>query len=232
MAPVDDPRFATVTGQVKEVSGGEKAHAPVSTKVAEAQGAASGPPNEVAAQAGAAQVDQMAAAKPGTFDKAAFIAAVASAIDAASPKNLDEADNLKDSGKSAQVKDQVAGMVTKGKDDSAQDIKAATAAAPDTSGVTPKPVTPMTPEQQGPSPRPVPGDQAMPAERGSDQTDLGGGPCALNATMADAKVTGDQLAKGNEPQFTKALDSKQHVEAHAAAMAAARNPDRLRLAHR
>ena len=216
VAPVDDPRFATVTGQVKEVSAEEKAHAPVSTTVAEAQGAAAGPPNEMAAQAGAAQVDQMAAAKPGTFDKAAFIAAVASAIDAASPKNLDEADKLKDSGKSAQVKDQVAGMVTKGKDDSAQDIKAATAAAPDTSGVTPKPVTPMTPEQPGPPPRSVPGDQAMPAERGPDQTDLGGGPCALNATMADAKVTGDQLAKSNEPQFTKALESKQHVEAHAA----------------
>lgn len=225
VAPGDDPRFAKVTGQVKEVSVEEKAHAPVSAKVAEAQGAAAGPPNEMAAQAGAAQVDQMAAAKPGTFDKAAFIAAVANAIDAASPKNLDEADKLRDSGKSAQVKDQVAGMVTKNKEGSAQDIKAATAATPDTSGITPKPVAPMTSEQPGPPPRPVPADQAMPAERGPDQTNLAGGPCALDAKMADAKVTDEQLAKSNEPQFTKALDAKQNV-----ATQAVQAPDQVKAA--
>lgn len=36
----------------------------------------------------------MAAAKPGGFDKAAFIAAVRTAIDAAAPKNLDGADKF------------------------------------------------------------------------------------------------------------------------------------------
>lgn len=36
----------------------------------------------------------MAAAKPGGFDKAAFIAAVRTAIEAAAPKNLDDADKF------------------------------------------------------------------------------------------------------------------------------------------
>ena len=34
--------------------------------------------------------------------------------------------------------------------------------------------------------------------------------------MADAKVTDEQLAKGNEPQFTQALDSKQKLQQYAA----------------
>jgi hypothetical protein len=213
--PTDDPRFTKVTGDVNDISAKEKARPPVKTKVAEAQGAAAGPPNETNALAGAAQVDKMGAAKPGTFDKAAFIAAVAKAIDAAAPKNPDEADKFKDSGKSAEVKQQVSGLVTKGKDDSAQDIKSATTAPPDTSGEKPKPVTPMTPEQPGPPPPAVAADQAMPAPRGPDQTDLGAGPCAVNSQLADAKVTDDQLKKGNEPQFDKALDSKQKAEQQA-----------------
>ncbi len=149
-------------------------HAPVKAEVAEAQGAAAGPPNEVSAQAGAAQVDKMGAAKPGTFDKAAFIAAVGKAIDAAAPKNPDEADKFKDSGKSAEVKQQVSGMVTKGKDDSAQDIKGAATAAPDTSGVQPKPVTPMTPEQPGRPRRPFRATRRCPGPRArTDRLGLG-----------------------------------------------------------
>jgi hypothetical protein len=216
VAPAEDPRFLRVKGQVDQVALKEKSHPPAKAKVAEAQGAAVGPPNEVAAQAGAAQVDTMAAAKPGTFDKAAFIAAVRKAIDDAAPKNLDEADNLKNSGKAGLVKDQVAGMVTKGKEDSAKDIKGTTDAPPDTSQAKPKDVKAMSPESTGSPPPPVPGAEAMPAPRGPDQTDLGAGPCSIKSKMADAKVTDEQLAKSNEPQLNKALDSKQQAEQHAA----------------
>jgi hypothetical protein len=215
-APTDDPRFTKVTGDVDDASRKEKAHPSGKTKVAEAQGAAAGPPNEVKALAGASQVDKMGAAKAGTFDKAAFIAAVAKAIDAAAPKNPEEATKFKDSGKTAEVKQQVSGLVTKGKDDSAQEIKTATTAAPDSSGAKPKAVTPMAPEQPGPPAGPVAGDQAMPAPRSPDETELGAGPCAVNNKLADAEVTEDQLKKGNEPQFDQALDSKQKVEEHAA----------------
>ncbi len=163
VAPTDDPRFTKVSDDVGDASRKEKAHPSAKTKVAEAQGAAAGPPNEVKALAGADQVDKMGAAKPGTFDKAAFIAAVAKAIDAAAPKNPEEASKFKDSGKTAEVKGQVSGLVTKGKDESAQEIKTATTAPPDASGAKPKAVTPMAPEQPGPPPAPVAGDQAMPA---------------------------------------------------------------------
>ncbi len=137
LEPTQDPKFKQVEGKVKQVAATEKKHAPAKAKVAEAQAAAQPPTNDTASQAAAAQVDTMAAQKPGTFDKQAFIAAVRKAIEAASPKNMDEADNFKESGKAAQVKDQVGGLVTRGKDSSQQAIKQSTEAPPDTSKATP-----------------------------------------------------------------------------------------------
>jgi hypothetical protein len=194
----------------------EKSHAPAKAKVAEADAAALGPPNEVAAKAEEEQVDAMAVARAGTFDKGAFIAAVRTAIEKTAPKTLEEADNLKDSDKLGQVKDQVASMVTRGKDDSAKDIKGSTEKPLDTSRAKPKEVVPMEPETAGPPPRPVGGDQAMPTPRGPEQTNLDWGPCSVKAKMADAKVTDAQLANSNEPGFNKALAAKRTLEEHAA----------------
>lgn len=216
VAPEDDPRFTTVTDQIGDVSAKQRAHAPPRSKVAEAQGAAVPPSNEVAAQARAGQVDKMSSARPGDFDKAAFIAAVGKAINAVAPKNLEEADDLKDSGKSSEVKQQVVGIVTKGKENSAKDIRDATNGPLDSLSAQPKTVVPMSPEQAGSPPSRVAGDQAMPAPRGTEQTNLDHGPCSVNDKLADAKVTDEQLKKGNEPRFDKALQSKLKVEEHAA----------------
>ena len=75
----------------------------------------------------------MNAAKPGEFDKAAFIAAVKKAIAAQAPKNLDEADKFGDSGKADEVKGEVQGKVTDGKKARPSTIDTTTAAPPDTS---------------------------------------------------------------------------------------------------
>jgi len=214
VAPADDPAFTKVTGQVAEAAAGQKAHPSASSSVAEAQAAAVAPPNDLAAQAGAAQVDKMAGAKPGGFDKAAFIAAVGKAIDAAAPKNAEEATDLGSSGKSGAVKAQVEGMVAQGKQGAAKDIKGATEAAPDLSSATPKQVTPMAPVDPGAPPAPVPGGEAMPAPRDAEQTNLGNGPATVNNKMAEANVTEEQLASGNEPQFTQALGAKRDLEVH------------------
>ena len=93
----------------------------------------------------------MDAQRPGTFDKKAFIAAVKAAIEAKSPKTLKEADNYKSSGKAGEVKGEVKGLVTQGKEGQAKDIEAATEAPRRTSPRRlPKPVTPMGPEQPAP----------------------------------------------------------------------------------
>ena len=158
----------------------------------------------------------MAAQQPGTFDKAAFIAAVRDAIEAASPKNLEEADEFKDSGKAAQVKAAVGGQVTKGKESSEKAIKETTEAPPDTSAAQPKPVTPMPPAPQAPPPPPLNAAEALPKPRPGAETDVSQGPAQVEGQMAEAGVTDEQLAKSNEPAFTGALDEKKKAGEHAA----------------
>lgn len=214
VAPADDPAFTKISGQIAGAAAGQRAHPSAKSSVAAAEAAAVAPPNDLAAQASVAQVDKMAGAKPGGFDKAAFIAAVGKAIDAAAPKNAEEATELGSSGKSGAVKAQVEGMVGEGKQGAAKDIKGATEAPPDLSKATPKPVIPLAPADPGAPPPAIPGAAAMPSPRDPDQTNLGNGPASVNNRMAEAGVTEDQLAKSNEPQFTQALGARQDLETH------------------
>ena len=129
-------------GKSATAAGGSKTHTPAPAGAANAQGAAVPPANDMASQAQAAQVDEMATKEPGAFDRAAFIAAVKEAVDNSAPKNLEEADGFKDGG-AAEVKGKVSGIVKGGKDESQKDIKDATVAAPDASKAKAKPVEPM-----------------------------------------------------------------------------------------
>ena len=131
--PGEDPNFQSMKGKAGAAGTKAKAHQPAAAGAAAAQAAAVPPGNEVASQAAGAQVEEMGAQQPGTFDRKAFIAAVQKAIDAAAPKNLEEADDFKGSGKAAQVKDEVGALVKGGKKDAEKDIKQATDAPPDAS---------------------------------------------------------------------------------------------------
>ncbi|MCW5851047.1 MAG: hypothetical protein KIT87_13310 [Anaerolineae bacterium] len=215
LPPQADPKFKAIESKVKQVAGQEKKHAPAKAKAAEAQAASVPPANETSSQAKAGQVDTMAEKKPGAFDKKAFVAAVKQAIEAASPKNLDEASNFKDSGRAAQVKGQVSGMVTQNKETAQGDIKQATQAAPDASKAKPKEVKPMDKEQAGPTPAPVPAQSGMPSPKSAAETSLQSGKCEVDGMMKEAKVSDEQLAKSNEPQFKESLDAKKAQAEHA-----------------
>jgi hypothetical protein len=212
--PATDPNFLAVKNQVHAKAAQSRHHPPAGTKVAEAQSAAQGPANEVASQAGAAQVEKMGAQQPGGFDKKAFMDAVRKAIDAAAPHNLDEANDFKDSGKAGQIQGQVSGLVGQNKQAAEQGIKGATEAAPDTSAAKPKPVTPMPAEQPGAPPAPVGAGSAMPSPKSAEEVSLAKGPAEVNASMQEADVTEPQLKESNEPEFTGALDAKQTAEKH------------------
>ncbi|GGG66072.1 hypothetical protein GCM10011374_32600 [Kocuria dechangensis] len=214
LRPEEDPAFAQVTRNVKVVASSKKAHPPAAAKAKEAQDAAVAPADDTAAQAKAAKVDTMDAQPPGTFDKKAFIAAVKAAIEAKSPKTLKEADEYKESGRAGEVKGEVKGLVTQGKEGQTKDIATATAAAPDPSKAVPKPVTPLAPEQPGGLPA-VPAAGAAPKPAPPEQTNLAAGKHQANKEMADADVTEPQLAQSNEPEFHQALADKQAAAAHA-----------------
>ncbi|WP_234024502.1 hypothetical protein [Streptomyces baarnensis] len=216
-SPAQSPRFRNVKSDVAAKKTRLAAHAPAATESKASQDAAVAPPDDKEAQGKAANAEKMNAAKPGEFDKAAFIAAVDKAIDAQAPKNLDEADKFSKSGKADQVKAEVDGKVTDGKESSAKDIDTATKAPPDTSAAKDKDVTPLTPDQAPGNPGAPSATDAVPEKQPAAVTDFSEGPAGNDKAMADAEVTEEQLAKGNEPEFNEALSAKKTSEADAAA---------------
>lgn len=214
--PAQSPRFRSVKADVAAKKTRLAAHAPAAAESKASQDAAVAPPDDKEAQGKAANAEKMNAAKPGEFDKKAFVDAVNKAIDAQAPKNLDEADKFAKSGKADQVKAEVDGKVTDGKDASAKDIDTATKAPPDTSAAQEKDVTPLTPDQAPGNPGAPSAADAVPEKQPAAVTDFSEGPAENDKAMADAEVTEDQLAKGNEPDFNEALSAKKTAEADAA----------------
>lgn len=213
-APAQDPQFAAAKKDIDAKSGALKTHPPAATEVRAAQNAAVAPADDKEAQAKAAHTGKMEAAKPGGFDKAAFVAAVNAAVAAKAPKNLDEADKFAQSGKADQVKNEVMGKVTAGKDSSAKAIKDTTEATPDVGAAKDKPVTPL-PAATTPVTPAAPDPKALaPKVAPAEQTRLGAGSCETTKAMADAGVTDEQLAKSGEPEFTGALEAKKAAQAH------------------
>ncbi|SEF22045.1 Novel toxin 21 [Amycolatopsis pretoriensis] len=221
VTPASDPKFRSLTKDVGARAGTAKAHPPAGAEVKKAQDAAVAPADDKDAQAKAAQADKMAAAKPAGFDKAGFIAAVNAAIAKQAPKNLDEADKFAASGKADQVKTEVLGKVTSGKDASAKDVTDRTKEAPDPSRAVEKPVTPLPPAPAPPALAPPDPRKATPDKAPAEQTDLRADQCETHGAMAAAGVTEQQLAQSNEPEFTGALAAKQEGEQHTASAPAA-----------
>jgi len=214
--PGQDPKFAALKQDVQGKQKDLAAHPPAQAEAKAAQGAAKPPPDDKEAQGKTANAEKMNAAKPGEFDKAAFIKAVNDAIAKQAPKNLDEADKFGDSGKANAVKGEVQGKVNAGKEGSAKAIETTTKAPPDTAAAKDKPVTPLQPDKPPPTPGAPNPDQAVPDKAPPAATDFSDGPKQVDKQMADAQVTDDQLAKSNEPEFTGALKDKKAGEAHAA----------------
>ncbi|MFF9540150.1 hypothetical protein ACF1BU_29015 [Streptomyces sp. NPDC014724] len=215
-SPAQAPGFRRVKADVAAKRTRIAVHAPAATESKSAQDAAVAPPDDKEAQGKAANAEKMNAAKPGEFNKQAFIDAVNKAIDAQAPKNLDQADKFSKSGKADKIKDEVDGKVTDGKESSAKDIDTATKAPPDTSAAKDKPVTPLSPDQPPPNPGAPSATDAIPPKQPASVTDFSQGPAENDKALADAEVTEDQLAKGNEPEFDQALSAKKTAEADSA----------------
>ncbi|MFF8503629.1 hypothetical protein ACF07L_23665, partial [Streptomyces anulatus] len=207
--PAQSARFRAVKADVAGKRTRLAAHAPAGAESKASQDAAVAPPDDKEAQGKAANAEKMNAAKPGEFDKKAFIDAVNKAIDSQAPKNLDEADKFAESGKADQVKAEVDGKVTDGKEASAKDIDTATKAPPDTAAAKDKAVTPLTPDQAPGNPGAPSATDAVPEKQPAAVTDFSEGPAGNDRAMADAEVTEEQLAKGNEPEFNEALSAKK-----------------------
>jgi len=213
-APSADPKFEALTSDITAKSKTLTGHQRPASAAGAAQSAAVAPPDDKQAQGKAAQAEKMNAAKPGEFDKAAFVAAVNDALAAQAPKNLEEADDFAGSGKADVVKGQVAGKVAGGKQASAAAIDGATKASPDTSAAKAKAVTPLPPDRPPPTPTTPDPNKAIPDPAPPAATDFSAGPKQVDAEMAEAGVTEQQLKA--DPEFEGALTAKKDAEEHSA----------------
>ncbi|MFE1359618.1 hypothetical protein [Streptomyces harbinensis] len=228
--PAQAPGMRRVNADIGAKKQKLAAHPAPTAESRAAQDAAVAPPDDRQAQAKTQQAEKMNAAEPGDFDKAAFIAAVNQAVEAQAPKNLDEADKFSDSGNADRIKDEVDGKVADGKDTSSEDIATATGETPDTSNTTEKDVTPLTADQPPGNPGAPNAGDAVPDRQPEEVTDFSEGQRDTEQRMAEADVTEEQLARGNEPDFDHALaEKKQGEEETAAAPAQARAAENTEL---
>ena len=214
-SPEEDPAFQAVVKRSKGTAKEQRAHAPASDKAAAAQGAASGPPNEVASMAAGAQVGEMDAQEPQAFDRESFKAALLEKIEKTAPRNLKEADDFKDSGKLDAVKSDMTATVGEKKAQAQGNIAEATEAPPDPTGIDPKPVTPLEPADAGPPPADLGATAAAPKPKTDSEISLQEGSDSLDQQMQDNEITETQLENANEPAFQGAVDSKRTAQTDA-----------------
>jgi hypothetical protein len=214
-SPDEDPAFQGVIRRVRAVAERQGHNTPAQRRAAEAQAAAAGPPNEVASQAAAAQVDRMDAQEPQPFDRASFKAALLAKIAEITPQNLEQADEFKDRGAAAAIKSEVTANVEQGKEQAQGPIQQTTAEAPDPSVGQPKPVTPLPPIEAGPPPPDVAAAGAAPKPKTDAEVSLDEGSRSIDDRMSEANVTEEQLANANEPAFSDALTARRDAQTHA-----------------
>jgi hypothetical protein len=225
---MDDAGFRATVARIDSAAAAARRHGTSHHAANAAQAAAPGPAGEVQATAAARQVGRIDEQKPGTFDKEGFAALLRSRIDAKAPRNPQEARDFPKSGKLGELKTEMTGAARTSAADAGADLQDQAQAAPDQGGIEPKPVTPLPdagatgqPGAEGEAaagnldgaqaaPKPLP-DAAVSGEVNAAQQQLDG-------NYAQAGVTDRQLARANDPAFSKALADKQAARRATAAV--------------
>jgi hypothetical protein len=220
-APVSqaqDPAFQEVKGTAKSKAGEQKAHDTAKGKADEAQAAAVSPPAETQSKAEASKVGTMEQTETPGFDAAGFKATLMQRIAALAPSSMEGADEFKEGGGAAGVKDSMQGQLDETSEGTKGPLEEATSAEPDTGSVEPKEVTPLEPADPGAAPSSIGAKGAVPKSKGQGEVEkpLQESSQAVDQQMADAEITEEQIEKSNEPEFTGALESKKEAQASAA----------------
>ena len=217
-SPADDPGFQATVGKVKQTAAKKRAHQPAASKAAAAQAAAESPAAELAGKAQANQVGKVQQAPAPPFDAAGFKARLMERIAALAPKNTQEADNFKESGKLGGVKDEMKGAAAEKQEAATGPIEQENAAAPDAAGVEPKPVTPLAAEEAGAPPADLGAQAAAPKSRTAAEVEqpIRESSNSVEQEMRDNDISDEQLKKSNEPEFQSAVEAKDEAKTHAA----------------
>jgi len=214
-SPQSDPAFQAVVGRSQAYADRTRAHIPANAAAAQGQAAAVSPPNEVSSRAAAGQVGVMDQQQPGRFDREAFKAALREKINQnATPQNMEEAENFRESGSVDNVRQDLSNTA-RGETNQAQTaIETTTAQPPDTGGIEARQSTPLPAAGAGPQPPNIGAAQAVPPPRPESEVSRPQDAAQLDQQMTEAGVTEQQLQNSNEPAFTSALGATNSAREH------------------
>jgi hypothetical protein len=193
-------------------------HSPHGAAVGSAQSAAVVPQTEQTRLAASQTVKNLDAADVEKVKRDEFKAKLKEAINRTTqpPTTESQADEVMKEG-AKKASSALSGQLATERDAAAGTLKSAatTEVPPSTQAVPEK--TNLQPEPLGAPPSPVSASPAVPAPLPPEQLDYSSDRAPTDKAMAESGVTKEQLAKGNEPSFTKTVADRQTVEAHEAA---------------
>jgi hypothetical protein len=210
-----NPAFQATVAGIGKTAKQQKENDPAKQLSADAQAAAPSPSNERNSQAQANQVDEMEAQEPQVFSAEAFKAQLMSRIaEMQLPKNNEEADEFEDNNNIDEVNKKATGDVQKEKATAAGPIDQTTNKEPNTSAVPERKEVALPPLKQAPKPKSVGATKAIPDTRPESEVTkpIQEDTARMDQTMAENKVTDEQLEKSEEPSFQEALGKKKEAK--------------------
>ena len=213
-SPQQDAQFLAVIKKGKQRATEQRTHEDAGKKSADAQAAAKAVPNEAESKAqerktgsmdGVAQVETM-------FDEESFKKDLLQKIADVTPKNLEEADEFKDNNRIGEVKTAMGGKVADEKGKNVGPVEQANATPLAVNQADNKVDVSLPPTAPGAKPASIGATAAAPKPKTKEEVSMEEGSRSLDDEMKENNVTEDQLAKSNEPSFTKALDEKKTAQ--------------------
>jgi|GEM_PF-706933 len=211
-SPEKDPAFQAMKKRTKATSSKVQQHEPATKKQADAANAAVGPANEVESKAQENQTDEFAAHKPAVFDASGFKKALKAKLEEITPKNLEEADEFKEKGKTEDVKKVATDGVKAEKEKTAGPTEEKNREPLNTTGIAGKEVVPLTETPVEPTPMVASPKDAAPKKRSEEEYTSKEESQRLNTPLEENNISESQLIAGNEPAFAQAVETKNTTQ--------------------
>ncbi|MFK7798739.1 MAG: hypothetical protein AB8E82_14915 [Aureispira sp.] len=205
-----DQGFQMVKTAIGTEGDKQQQHKSTTKQVDDAQKAAVEPVNKKSSVAQNQHLGIIEEKETPAFETNAFVEALMERVRQIMPKDKEEADNFKDSGKVKEVKQAVSGTVSAAKQQSIGPLDQVTKQAPNTAGIASKQVTPLPRASTGRNPSDIQAQKAVPKPLDKDRVEqpLQNNSKALDQQMLTNEMTDEQLQKSNEPTFQAALEGK------------------------
>lgn len=226
--PKDDPAFQQTITHIKRTGKSQKKHPEPEAKKQQVRGAAVLPIGEQKQyndrKTHLENINQTASKEKGTkrFSAATFktlLNAELAGLEKKLPHSESDAKKFKRDKPLEKVREGISGKVNEENQKVAAPITSETAQpSPPESGIEPQEAGTLAKENLGSRPRPMNPSAAVPKPKQDEEISMEKKSRGLDELMAESKLTDQQLANSNEPNFIRALDTKKEAQKKAAAV--------------